>query len=109
MTQVPPDARRLFAQVKQVVELLAQVLHVESQFEHVVLSLGSRKDPLGQLSTHCPLLRTKPGRQLVHLAWSIVLAMVKDVIPHAVHFSGQASHSFLLLSATKPLPAVSPV
>ena len=30
-------------------------------------------------------------------------------MPHAVHFSGHASHSFLLLSATKPFPEVRPV
>ena len=39
----------------------------------------------------------------------MVLAIENDGMLQAVHFSGHASHSFLLLSATKPLPVVRPV
>lgn len=32
----------------------------------VTLSFGSRKVPVGQLSTHLPFDKTDPGRQPVH-------------------------------------------
>jgi hypothetical protein len=84
-THDPLEASWLFAQVRQKVEDPAQVLHEESHATmpsqksglrqcnnyipvQVRLSVGERKVPVGQLSTHLPLESTKPGKQPVHCA-----------------------------------------
>lgn len=108
-THFPAEASWLLAQVRQNVDDPAHVPQDESHLVQVVLSFGSKKVPEGQLSTQVPLFRTKPGRHDEHCTWSMVLAMENDEMPQAVHFSGHASHSFLLLSAMNPFPLVRPV
>lgn len=89
-THFPREASWLLEQVRQNVELPAQVVQEESQAVHVRLSVGERKVPAGQLGTHFPCERTKPGKQPVHWAWSIVDATEKFGIWHVVHFGPQA-------------------
>jgi hypothetical protein len=75
----------------------------------VKLSCGERKVPDGQLSTHRPLDRTKPGRQPLHCNWLMVDATLKLGIPQEVHFDGQLSHSCLLLLAIMLEPSQTPL
>ncbi len=88
----------------------------------VTLSEGETKVPVGQLATHFPCERKKPGKHPVHCNWLTVEATLKLGILHDVHFAPHAeneynleidqlqlqnkrnllSHSFLLLSAIMP-------
>lgn len=117
-THDPADASWLLVHVRQNFELPAHVEHDESHAVHVKLSVGERNVPVGQLDMHFPPESTKPDRQPVHCAWSIVEATVKFGIWQVVHLGPQAvktindcaleeerryalSHSFLLLLAIK--------
>jgi hypothetical protein len=89
LTHLPCEASWPPAQVRQKVEEPRQDPHDESHFWHVMLSVGDRKVPAGQLSVHVPLDRTKLGRQAVHVNWLTVEATLKFGMPHAVHLEGQ--------------------
>lgn len=68
LTHLPEEASCEFAHVRQNVAEPAHVPQDESQGVQVMLSVGERNVPEGQLSTHFPLERNVPGRQPVH--WS---------------------------------------
>lgn len=93
--------------------------------KQVRLSWGETNVPEGQLSTHFPFDKKKPGKHPVHWAKSTVDAPLKFGILQEVHLASQAneivsvgqeeekesytqSHSFLLLSAMSLEPSQTP-
>jgi hypothetical protein len=64
-THEPLDASWLFAQVRQKFADPEQDEQDVAHATHVLLA-ASTNVPEGQDPTHCPPLRTKPGRQPVH-------------------------------------------
>lgn len=88
-TQEPCEASWLLVHVRQKAEDPAQVEQLESHAVHVTLSVEEMKFPVGQLSTHWPPERTKPGRQPVHCSWLTVDATLKLGILQPVHLEGQ--------------------
>jgi hypothetical protein len=78
----------LEAQVRQNVEEPVQVVQEESQAVQVSLSAATNV-PVGQLSTHFPCERKKPGTHPVHWSSSTRDAPLKFGILHDVHFAPQ--------------------
>ena len=73
-----------------------------------MLSWEETNVPDGQASTQAPFDKKVPGTQLVHWACDARDAILKFGILQVVHFTLQASHAFLLLSAIRLVPSQTP-